>query len=111
MIMKKELMLFDGSFYLENVTDYIVSEKSFGWDMLGKKGGDNFDFEILSCSIEIEENDIKRIYIEGDFFFDADDYKDEYNNNELAIMLICYISGYVESYTNEYPKDFYLKIN
>ncbi len=109
--MEKELMLFDGGFYLEKANDYTTSECDFGYDMLGKKGGDMFDFEILSCSIEIEENDIKRIYIEGDFFFNADDYKDKYNNNELANMLICYISGYVESFTNEYPKDFYLTVN
>ena len=104
---EKELKTFEGTFYLETVNDYTTSERKFGGDMIGVKGGDMFDFEITDFDID-EDLDNNRINIEltGSFFIT----KDYYNNDELTNMLTDYIGLYVESFTKEYPNLFYLNV-
>lgn len=101
----KELKSFDGSFYLDTVNDYTTSLRKFGGDMTGDKGGDMFDFEITNFDLE-DYDDKVIIEFSGSFFI----VDDTYNDDELSNMLTEYISGYVESYTSEYPKSLVITI-
>ena len=101
----KELFAFDGTFYLETVNSYNTSERKFGGDMIGDKGGNMFDFSILTMDIN-EVNDKVQVEFSGSLFID----ENTYTNDEISNLLSVDISWYVESYTEEFPKDFNLTV-
>ncbi len=101
----KELFAFDGTFYLETVNSYTTSERKFGGDMIGDKGGNMFDFSILTMDIN-EVDDKVQVEFSGSLFID----ENTYTNDEISNLLSVDISGYVESYTEEFPKDFNLTV-
>ena len=101
----KELFAFDGTFYLETVNSYTTSERKFGGDMIGDKGGNMFDFSILTMDIN-EVDDKVQVELSGSLFID----ENTYTNDEISNLLSVDISGYIESYTEEFPKDFTLTV-
>lgn len=93
---------FSGTFYLRINTDYTADPKKFTVDMLGKHGGDFFDFTIDTFKVTPHEGeDFTDFEFTG---YLSTDLGDEYTLSDKREMLIDYIAGPVESYTRKYPQ-------
>jgi len=102
---------FEVSFYLRDTSDYTTSDKKFGSDMMGKKGGDAFDFEvdnvkIYTDNVDGEDDEVTKVELTGDFKTDLRGLK----NSELSNKLMEYIGDVVVSYTKKHPQMFRVRV-
>ena len=102
---------FKGKFYIRLVSDYTTSDRKFGSDLMGKKGGDQFDFHVDGVELAQEREDgedVTRVDIEGWF---KKPTQGKWTKEELTDELMEQICDYVESFTKKYPQMFSLSID